>query len=217
VTAASQARGGRTAGRGPGRPAGFDLDMTLIDSRRVILASFAAVSAATGVPIDPAAVDRRLGIKLEDELAFWFPAAAIPAAVRAYREHYLRLAGSLTTVLPGAAGALAAVRAAGSRAVVITAKHEVSARLSLDVAGLAPDDLFASVHGPEKAAVLRALGAVVYVGDTPADMAAAAAAGAVAVGVTTGSFTERDLRAAGAQTVLGSLAEFPVVYANLTH
>jgi phosphoglycolate phosphatase-like HAD superfamily hydrolase len=190
--------------------------MTLIDSRRVILASFAAVSAATGVPIDPAAVDRRLGAKLEDELAFWFPAAEIPAAVRAYREHYLRLAGSMTTVLPGAAGALSAVRAAGSRAVVITAKHEVSARLSLDVAGLAPDDLFASVHGPEKAAVLRALGAAVYVGDTPADMAAAAAAGARAVGVTTGSFTERDLRAAGAQTVLGSLAEFPAVYANLT-
>lgn len=215
MTTAGHASHGRTTGRGLGRPAGFDLDMTLIDSRRVIMASFAAVSAATGVPIDPAAVDRRLGIKLEDELAFWFPAARIPAAARAYREHYLRLAGSLTTVLPGAAGALAAVREAGSRAVVITAKHEVPARLSLDIAGLAPDDLFASVHGPEKAAVLRTLEAAVYVGDTPADMAAAAQAGARAVGVTTGSFTERDLRAAGAQTVLGSLAEFPRLYANL--
>lgn len=206
-----------TAGRhqetGPRAPAGFDLDMTLIDSRRVILASFAAVSAATGVPIDPAGVDRRLGIKLEDELAHWFPAERVPAAAGLYREHYLRLAGPLTSALPGAREALAAVRAAGARAVVITAKHEVSARLSLDLAGLAPDDLVASAHGPEKAAVLATLGAAVYVGDTPADMAAAAQAGAHGVGVTTGSFTESDLREAGARTVLASLADFPALYA----
>jgi len=199
-----------------GAPAGFDLDMTLIDSRRVILASFAAVGDATGVPIDPAAVDRRLGIKLEDELAFWFPAEQVPEAARVYREHYLRLAGPMTSALPGARAALAAVRAAGSRAVVITAKHEVSARLSLEFAGLAPDGLVAGVHGPEKAAVLITLGAAVYVGDTPADMAAAAQAGTRAVGVTTGSFTERDLRAAGAQTVLDSLTGFPALYATLT-
>jgi phosphoglycolate phosphatase len=195
-------------------PAGFDLDMTLIDSRRVILASFAAVAAATGVPIDTEATGSRLGIKLEDELAFWFPADQVPAAVRLYREHYLRLAGPLTTALPGAREALAAVRAAGAAAVVITAKHEVSARLSLDLAGLAADEVFAGVHGPEKAAVLATLGAAVYVGDTPADMAAAAEAGAHAVGVTTGSYTDSDLRAAGAQTVLASLAGFPAVYAD---
>jgi phosphoglycolate phosphatase len=198
-------------------PAGFDLDMTLIDSRRAIMASFAAVAAATGVPIDPGAVDRRLGVKLEDELAFWFPAEQVPAAVRIYREHYLRLAGPLTPALPGAREALAAVRAAGASAVVITAKHEVSARQSLDIAGLAPDALVGSVHGPEKAAVLVTLGAAVYVGDTPADMAAAAQAGARGVGVTTGSFTERDLREAGAQTVLASLAEFPALYAGFFH
>jgi phosphoglycolate phosphatase len=197
-------------------PVGFDLDMTLIDSRRVILASFTAVGDATGVPIDPAAVDRRLGIKLEDELAFWFPAQQVPAAARLYREHYLRLAEPLTSALPGASEALAAVRAASARAVVVTAKHEVSARLSLEFAGLAPDDLFASVHGPEKAAVLITLGAAVYVGDTPADMAAAAQAGARGVGVTTGSFTEGDLRAAGAQTVLDSLTGFPALYATIT-
>jgi phosphoglycolate phosphatase-like HAD superfamily hydrolase len=196
-------------------PAGFDLDMTLIDSRRAIMASFAGVAADTGVAIDPAAVDRRLGIKLEDELAFWYPPDQIAMAAKIYREHYVRLAGPLTTVLPGAADALAAVQAAGARAVVITAKFELTARLSLEGAGLTPDELFANVHGPEKAAVLASLGAAVYVGDTPPDMAAAARARAVAVGVTTGSFTDRDLFAAGADVVLGSLAEFPAVYANL--
>src|SRR5690242_3983510 len=144
-------------------PVGFDLDMTLIDSRRAIMASFAGVAADTGVPIDPAAVDSRLGIKLEDELAFWFPAEQVPPAMRIYREHYLRLAGPLTSVLPGAREALAAVRAAGARAFVITAKYEVTARLSLDAAGLTADGVFADVHGPQKAAVLADLGAAVYV------------------------------------------------------
>jgi phosphoglycolate phosphatase len=196
-------------------PVGFDLDMTLIDSRRAIMASFAGVAADTGVPIDPAAVDSRLGIKLEDELAHWFPAERVPAAMRIYRDHYLRLAGPLTSPLPGAREALATVRAAGARAVVITAKYEVTARLSLAGVGLAADEIFAGVHGPEKAAVLAGLGAGIYVGDTPADMAAAVQAGACAIGVATGSFTDRDLKTAGAGHVLTSLADFPSWYATV--
>jgi phosphoglycolate phosphatase-like HAD superfamily hydrolase len=193
-------------------PVGFDLDMTLIDSRRAILASFAGVAADTGVAIDPVGVTSRLGIKLEAELAHWFPPAEITGAVQAYRGHYLRLAGPLTSVLPGAAEALAAVRAAGARAVVITAKYELTARLSMQGVGLSADELFADAHGPEKGAVLKAIGAGTYVGDTPADMAAAAMAGAHAVGVATGSFTAAELRAAGAADVLSSLADFPPLY-----
>ena len=71
-------------------PVGFDLDMTLIDSRPAILASFAALAEDTGTAIDLAAVDSRLGIKLEDELVFWYPpdqraaaAGDLPAALRA--------------------------------------------------------------------------------------------------------------------------------------
>ena len=197
-------------------PVGFDLDMTLIDSRRAIMVSFAELASDTGVPIDPAGVDSRLGIKLEDELAFWFPAEQIQLAMRIYRQHYLRLAGPLTTVLPGASEALGAVRASGARAVVITAKYEVTARLSLDSTGLTADELFADVHGPQKAAVLARLGAAVYVGDTPADMSAALAAGAHPVGVATGSFTGDELRAAGAATVLDSLAGFPGFYRTIS-
>jgi phosphoglycolate phosphatase-like HAD superfamily hydrolase len=197
-------------------PVGFDLDMTLIDSRRAILRSFAGVAADTGVAIDPAGVTGRLGIKLEAELAYWFPPGEIAEAVRIYRSHYLRLAGPLTSRLPGAAEAIAAVRAAGARAVVITAKYELTARLSLEGVGLSADDLFADAHGPEKGAILKEIGAAVYVGDTPADMAAAAIAGAHAVGVTTGSFTAADLRAAGAADVLAALTDFPPLYRKFT-
>jgi len=157
-------------------------------------------------------VDRRLGIKLEDELAFWFPPEQVAAAAGLYRRHYVALAERMTTALPGAREALAAVRAAGERVVIITAKHPVSVEPSLRAAGLAADELFTHVHGPEKAAVLRRLNAAAYVGDTPPDMAAAVQAGVRAVGVTTGSFTGEDLAGAGAEVVLGSLADFPAWY-----
>ena len=195
-------------------PVGFDLDMTLIDSRPAILAAFERLARDTGTAIDLAAVDRRLGIKLEDELVFWYPPDQRAAAAAGYRRHYVRLAEQMTTALPGALAALAAVRAAGQRAVIITAKHEVSVQPSLKAAGIAADEVYTFVHGPEKAAVLRRLNAAVYVGDSPPDMTAAVAAGARAVGVATGSFSRDDLAGAGADPVLDSLAGFPAWYRN---
>jgi phosphoglycolate phosphatase len=53
---------------------------------------------------------------------------------------------------------------------------------------------------------------VFVVGDTPLDIAAAHAAGAVSVGVATGKYTAAELQAAGAKHVLGSLEDaFPGV------
>jgi len=195
-------------------PVGFDLDLTLINSREAILTSWSLVAAELGVRIDLTEVDRRMGVKLEDEVSYWFLAEEQAAAAESYRRHYVRLAPELTLLLPGAKEALAAVQDAGERAVIITAKHPVSVRPSLDAVGLVADEVFMHVHGPEKGAVLARLGAAVYVGDTPADMAAAGAGGAVAVGVPTGSFTSAELVTAGAATVLPSLLEFPSWYAD---
>jgi phosphoglycolate phosphatase len=200
------------AAAGPVRPVGFDLDLTLIDSRPAILAAWTEVSRETGVAIDLKAVDRRMGLKLEDEAAFWFPAGQVRPAAEVYRRHYVRLAPAMTAALPGAREALAAVRASGAAPVVITAKHPVSVGPSMLAAGLTVEEIFTLVHGPEKAAVLARIEAVAYVGDTPADMTAARSAGTWAVGVPTGSFAETELLAAGAHLVLGSLLEFPAWY-----
>ena len=110
---------------------------------------------------------------------------------------------------------IGAVRAAGAAALVVTAKLEATARLSLDALGLVADAVFGDVHGPQKAVVLSAAGAAIYVGNTPADMAAAVLAGAHPVGVATGSFSAAELRVAGAADVLSSLASFPALYAAL--
>jgi phosphoglycolate phosphatase len=201
----------RIAGDGP---VGFDLDLTLINSRPAIMAAWEAVAAETGALIDLIQVDTRMGVKLEDEVAFWFGPDQHAVATACYRRHYVRLAPTMTTLLPGAAEAVAAVREAGERVVVITAKHAVSVGPSLAAVGLTPDEVFTHVHGPEKAAVLARLGAAVYVGDTPDDMAAARTARVWAVGVPTGSFGPAEMAAAGADVVLDSLAAFPAWYAG---
>jgi phosphoglycolate phosphatase len=195
-------------------PVGFDLDLTLIDSRPAILAAWSEVARETSVEFDLTAVDQRMGVKLEDEAAFWFPPAEVDPAAAAYRRHYVRLAPSLTTAVPGAADALAAVRAAGESPVIITAKHPVSVGPSMVAAGLTVQEIFTHVHGPEKAVVLGRIRAAVYVGDTPSDMLAARSAGVRAVGVTTGSFARTGLSEAGAHVVLSSLRDFPAWYAD---
>jgi phosphoglycolate phosphatase len=195
-------------------PVGFDLDMTLINSRPAIMAAWSAVSAETGVRIDLEEVDKRMGIKLEDEAAFWFGPDEVMSASDCYRRYYVELAPRLTTLLPGAFEAMTAVQRAGERAVIITAKHPVSVEPSLSAVGLTPDEVFMHVHGPEKSAVLRTLGAVAYIGDSPPDMMAARQAGSVAVAVTTGSFSAEELSAAGAEVTLESLHGFPSWYAG---
>jgi phosphoglycolate phosphatase len=172
------------------------------------------VAEEHGVHIDLAEVDTRMGIKLEDEASHWFSADMQQAAADSYRRHYLQLVPTGTLPLPGAAEALSAVRLAGARAVIVTAKHPVSVWPSLAAVDLVADDVFAHVHGPEKAAVLADIGAAVYVGDTPADMAAGRDGGALAVGVPTGSFSANELMESGARVILGSLLEFPSWYAG---
>lgn len=195
-------------------PVGFDLDMTLIDARPAIMAAWSALARETGTEVDLAAVDSRLGIKLEDELGYWFPAEDLVQAAHVYRRHYVDLAPHLTVALPGAHEAFAAVRQAGQPAVIITAKHAVSVEPCLAATGLRADEVFSHVHGTEKAAVLRRIGATAYVGDTPPDVIAASGIGILAVGVATGSFGRRELLEAGASVVLDSLGEFPSWYAS---
>ncbi|GAA0270456.1 HAD family hydrolase [Cryptosporangium japonicum] len=188
---------------------GFDLDMTLIDSRPGIGAVYDALAAETGVHIDTALVTSRLGPPLPAELANWFPADRVPAMVDRYRELYPALAIEPTIALPGAVEALRAVHALGGSTVVVTSKFAPSARLHVEHLELPVDDLVGNVYAAGKGPALAERGAVVYVGDHTADIAAARAAGTVSVAVASGPFPADALRAAGADVVLESLHEFP--------
>jgi phosphoglycolate phosphatase len=196
---------------------GFDLDMTLVDSRPGIRASMTALSRETGVAIDVDLLLARLGPKLEWELAQWFPEERVDAMAERYRELYWDdCAGDGTVPLPGAQAAVDAVRAHRGHVVIVTAKSEPLARRCLANVGIDPDTVVGHVHGDEKRDALIEHGVGVYVGDTVADVRAATGASALAIGVTTGPDDARTLIAAQADLVLDSLVDFPAWLATVT-
>ncbi len=188
---------------------GFDLDMTLIDSRPGVVASFDALNAELGTAIDGPLLASRLGPTLETEMAAYFPTDEIPAVCDRYRAIYAELGPPGCSLLPGAAEAVDAVRTLGGTTLVVTAKYEANAHRCLAHVGLAVDHVYGWLHGAEKGVALLEHGAVAYVGDTPPDVEAARHAGATAVAVPSGPWSGDELRAAGADVVLDSLVEFP--------
>ena len=188
---------------------GFDLDLTLIDSRPGIAATYRALTARTGVYIDADAAVTRLGPPLEVELALWFPVGDVAAAGDLYRTLYPIEAVTTSPPLPGVSESVHAVRHRGGRVVVITGKYEPNAHLHLDHIGVAADAVVGWAWADTKTMAMLDLGVSVYVGDHPADMAAARVAGVAAVGVLTGSHSARELVEAGADVVLADLRGFP--------
>ena len=187
---------------------GFDLDMTLLDTRPVIGAVYRRLAAESGVPIDVDLVVGRLGPPLADELINWFPAEQVPAMVARYRELYPEHVDAAVP-LPGAAAALAAVRAQHGSTIVVTAKHPNGARRHLDAAGFEVSELIGGAWDGGKAEALREHGASVYVGDHAADVRAGKAAGAYTIAVVTGGCTRAEL--ADADVILDDLTAFPEI------
>jgi len=188
---------------------GFDLDMTLIDPRLGVAAAMTALEAELGAGIDVEWVVNNLGPSAEMVLARWLPPEAVESAAWRYRQLFEEVGLATTKAMPGAADAVRAVRAAGGRVLVVTAKYEAHATASLRAVDIAPDAVFGLRFGAGKADPLLAHGAQIYVGDHPADVAAARAGDALAVSVATGPASRAELVDAGSDVVLGSLTEFP--------
>ncbi|GAB2993067.1 HAD family hydrolase [Streptomyces pseudoechinosporeus] len=188
---------------------GFDLDMTLIDSRPGIHACYLALSERTGTYIDADLAITRLGPPLEEELVNWFPAGQVAAMADVYREMYPTHAITGTLAMAGAREAIAAVQAVGGRAIVVTAKYEPNAKLHLGHLGIAADAVIGDLWAERKAEALREYGAGVYVGDHTGDVRGARIAEALSVAVATGPCDAEELRTAGADVVLADLTAFP--------
>lgn len=196
---------------------GFDLDMTLIDSRPGVIASFDALNDALGTAIDGRAIASHLGPTLETEMAVYFPDHEINGVCDRYREIYADLGPPGSSLLPGAAEAVASVRNHGGTALVVTAKFEANAHLCLAHVGIEVDHVIGWRHGPQKGETLLDHAAHAYVGDTIPDIEAAQLAHAHAIGVATGPVSAEELRTAGAHTVMRTLLEFPAWLDTFSH
>jgi phosphoglycolate phosphatase len=149
---------------------------------------------------------------------------------RIYAQYLLHLADDIThaegyRVLPGAEKTLIQLGEAGVMLGLVSGAMEGAARTKLGPANLnrffifgaygsdSADRAELTIIAIEKATRLHAQlrpHQVFVVGDTPRDIDAAKAAGAVSVGVASGHFSAHELKTAGGDYVLGSLEEtFP--------
>lgn len=188
---------------------GFDLDMTLIDSRPGVALAIDTLAREFDLPMVGSHFADHLGPPLATLLAdAGAPDDLIPHLVTRFRALYPEVVAHIPA-LPGASAALDTVRAGGGRTLVVTGKFEPNARLHIDHLGWTIDRLAGDLWSTGKAEVLRAESAHVFVGDHAGDMRGAKAADVLAVGVTTGPYDADGLRAAGADVVLDDLTQFP--------
>jgi phosphoglycolate phosphatase-like HAD superfamily hydrolase len=212
----------------------FDIDGTLLNTRgagvRGMNRAFGRLhhrpDALHGVPVagrtDRSIVTdgfRRIGIEPDDGL--------ILALRTAYLEELTReldlIGEPRADVLPGVVDLLNALAASGTRAVgLLTGNFETVASAKLTRYGLSDhfafggygdrhldrrDLLPVALDRARAAHVNTACARVVVVGDTPLDIDCAHAHDAMAIGVATGHYSATELAHAGADLVLGSLAD----------
>jgi phosphoglycolate phosphatase len=203
----------------------FDLDGTLLDHFSAIHRAHSHVRRHYGLPeATRAEVMAAVGGGLPDALKHTLgPAHAdrLEEALPVYREYWDRTMLDDAALFPGALELLRELRAAGAVCAVFTNKHGPSARRVCSHLGL--DPLVAGVFGatdtpwlkPEvefTAHVLEKLDAgpatTAMVGDSPWDVATALRAGlGGAFMVTTGTHSEAELRAHGAERVAAGLID----------
>lgn len=220
------------AGQSPARLAVFDLDGTLVDSQRSIVASMSAAFAEAGlaVPSD-AAVRSIIGLELVEACATLLPegASADPRDIaEGYKTAYRRWLldpEARDPLFPGAMELLHRLDAAGWLLAIATGKGRDGLKATLSRHGI--ESLFLSTRtahdGPGKPdpTILRSLmaelgtepAATVMIGDTVFDMGMAKRAGVDGIGVAWGYHEIEELLLAGAGTIaedmpgLGALLE----------
>ena len=216
----------------------FDVDGTLVDSRRSILAAMGGAFAAANRPLPPEAeVLGIVGLSLPEAMAALVPdadAAENARLVRFYKEAYLALreagAGEAEAPLfPGALAALDRLAGAGHTLSIATGKarrgldymlatHDLADRF---VGTQTADDAPSKPHPGMVLACLAATGlpasAAVVVGDTEFDMAMARAAGARAIGVGWGYHEQARLVRGGAEMVIAEFDELDTALAAEDH
>ncbi|MFD0557148.1 phosphoglycolate phosphatase [Stackebrandtia endophytica] len=186
---------------------GFDLDMTLFDTRPAIGATLAAVAADLGVEFDVELFLSELGPPLDVMVGQQLPKSQVAAFVDRYRDIYHLHGLPAAKLLSGARESIDAVADHQGQSIVITGKNLRDATAHIETEKLPVAAVIGWAWAEGKTVAMREHGAGVYVGDHPADIAAARAAGAAAVAVTTGSHGADSF--ADADVVLDSLTEFP--------
>jgi pyrophosphatase PpaX len=190
----------------------FDFDGTLVDTTEMIFQSMRhATSAVLGRDdLSREELLANVGQPLPRQMEV-LDAEKAELLLEAYRAHHEEHHDALIGEFPGVDEALARLRTAGVRVVVVTSKRRRSVEMALEkFPGLdLVVDRFVTMedterHKPDPEPLLKGLelmGGIpkeqaAYVGDSPFDVQAAKAAGLRSVAVSWGAFSEDTLREA---------------------
>ena len=215
----------------------FDFDHTLADFGRwvdwkAVRADVASLYASAGT--DAEAIIRRTGAfaiiaALDEDVARRHSRARadeLRAEAFAIIEGHECTGAARTSLLPGAAAAVAAAERAGLGLAIVSANAARAIRIALERLGLA--ERFAAIIGRTASLALkpapdmyqealRILGtapaAALAVGDSPNDMRGAGAAGILSIGVSGGEGRPEELFESGACYVLADLTALPTLLA----
>jgi phosphoglycolate phosphatase len=199
----------------------FDFDGTLADSYQAITASVNHVRAAHDLPpLSEAEVRPHVGRGPASLLEHTVPGVDLAVDWPRYRAHHPRVLESGTHLLPGAAEALAALKARGLAIGVCSNKPREFTRRLLDYLGLGgavdlvlgPEDVERPKPAPDMLlAALARLGLkaeqVLYLGDMVVDIDTARAAGLRVWVLPTGSEERERLESAHPDRLLRDLTE----------
>lgn len=201
----------------------FDLDGTLIDSIELALRCYRhTIRTHLGAEPDDGAWIRDMGRPLREQLArFARTADEVEAMVETYVGLQAQIHDDLVRPYPGVPETLAALERLGIPVAIVTSKRERMTRRGLEHCGIArhfdvvvtPEDVRRAKPDPEPVRLaLRRLGdppasRVLFVGDSPHDVAAGRAAGVRTAGALWGPFPCAALMESGADYLLESMLD----------
>lgn len=207
----------------------FDMDGTLTDTLPVMVETMQRALEATGFArhLDPVRVREELGVDLALTIACLLPGAD-GAAQRRVMTSYAALYRGVEKemglrLFPEVLPVLEALRTGGHQLVIGTGKSRAGLDRVLPLLGIGhffTDSCTAdeSAHKPDPLMLAMLISrnaaapsGTLMVGDTTWDVRMARAAGVQSVAVTSGTHAAEDLRAAGADHLVPTLAALPLI------
>jgi membrane protein len=200
----------------------FDIDGTLVDSNEQHVAVWSFVFRDEGHPQEEDAIRAQIGKGGDQLIPALLPDAGEALRTRLAEEHGERFKALYldhVRAFEGAADLIRRVRASGRKVVLASSAKQAELDHYIDLLGVrdeldataSADDADASKPAPDIFAIaLERAGVppeeVLVVGDTPYDIEAAQRAGIAAIGLTSGPFSEAELKDAGAIAVYADVA-----------
>lgn len=186
----------------------FDLDGTIVDSVELIIVSFQhAMREVLGQEVSREEAILHVGRPLREQMMMFSPEHA-DELVTSYRDFNHREHDRMLTLYDGIVQLLEDLRSAGVKIGLVTSKSRYTTQMAFDLTGIqhlfdatiCADESPRNKPSPDPIlACLKDLGVApedaTYVGDSPADVQAARAAGVYAIAVTWGVFAAETLAA----------------------